>query len=88
MNRVPEFCLRTGCNADTEHVSDESTEAQAKSELAEAEVNSWRRLAVTMLAVGSLGCGIAAVLACVASVVSGQALLSSHGASGDGEVKL
>ena len=68
--------LNRGCNAPTEHLHD-SNDAQAVKEDRD-EINDYRRFAIAMLAVGSLGCGLAAMLACVASVASGQALLNDQ----------
>ena len=65
--------LNRGCNAATKHLR-ESHDSQVIKEDRE-EINDYRRWATAMLAVGSLGCGFAALLACVASVASGQSLL-------------
>eukprot|EP01043_Picozoa_sp_COSAG02_P058915 COSAG02_NODE_7414_length_3025_cov_59.395967_4_plen_96_part_00 len=73
--------LNRGCNAATEHLH-ESDDAQS-SKKDRDEINNYRHWAITMLAVGSLGCGLAALLACLASVMSGQALLTSATGTAD-----
>ena len=73
--------LNRGCNTATEHLH-ESDDAQSTKEDRD-EINGYRRWAITMLAVGSLGCGLAALLACLASVTSGQALLASATSTAD-----
>lgn len=67
--------LNRGCNAATEHLY-ESDDAQSTKDDRD-EINDYRRWAITMLAVGSLGCGLAALLACLASVMSGKASATS-----------
>ena len=73
--------LNRGCNAATEHLH-ESDDAKSTKEHRD-EINGYRRWAITMLAVGSLGCSLAALLACLASVTSGQALVASATSTAD-----
>ena len=72
--------MNRGCNADTRHIADEESDAALAAEAVRDERTTYRRLAVAMLAVGILGCGLAAMIACLASVVSGQSLLEHSAA--------
>jgi len=76
--------MNRGCNADTRHIADEESDDALVAEAVRDDRVFYRRLAVAMLAVGSLACGLAAMLACLASVVSGSLLTSpgsKHGQS-------
>ncbi len=71
--------MDTDCNADTQCVSDgcDNAEPTSDSTVQQRRVQ-FRRLALALLAAGSCACAAAALLGCVSSIFSGQAVLGSQ----------
>ena len=72
--------MDTDCNADTQCLLEgcaDSDEASSDSTAQERRVE-FRRLALALLAAGSCACAAAALLGCVSSIFSGQAVLGSQ----------
>ena len=63
--------LNRRCNSDTRYTG------AAAAAVAEggSEASSWRKITMACIAIGAVGCGVAALLACTVSMLSGSSLL-------------
>ena len=64
--------LNRRCNSDTRYTADA---AAAVAEGGSEAASSWRKITMACIAIGAVGCGVAALLACMISMLSGSSLL-------------